>query len=86
MMFTDPVFLRCVLNYGLLKGTAKPEDAYALMGKLLQCETLRLKRLELAGDNGIAGIVEGIQALNPTELLIVRETVAGVVPFRKGTK
>jgi hypothetical protein len=85
MSFNDPVFLRCVIKYGLLKGTATPEDAYMLMGKLLQSETLRLKRLALMGDKpGIAGIVEGIEALNPTELLNVRELVAGVVPFKKG--
>jgi hypothetical protein len=73
--FNDPEFLSCAITRGLLKGTASLEDAYALFGKLLRNETLRLKRVEL-------GMVAAIESLTPAELRLMRENITGVVQFR----
>ena len=81
--FMSPDFLACAVHYGLLKGTASPEDAFVVYGKLLGNETLRQKRLAIKGQQHIASLVDGISALSPVELVRVRESVSGVVPFKK---
>lgn len=81
--FMSPDFLACAVHNGLLKGTASPEDAFMVYSKLLGNETLRKKRLEIKGQQHIASIVDGISALSPAELVFVKESVSGVVPFKK---
>ena len=81
--FMSPDFLAYAVHYGLLKGTASPEDAFMVYGKLLHNETLRQKRLEIKGQQHIASLVDGISALSPAELVFVKESVSEVVPFKK---
>jgi hypothetical protein len=77
--FNSPAFLSCAVQHGLLKGTASLEDAYGVFGKLLISETLRSKRMEL-------GMIGAIESLTPAELLSVRESLAGVVPFHSAKR
>jgi hypothetical protein len=84
MSFNSPEFLACAVHYGLLKGTASLEDAYVVHGKLIGNETLRQKRLAIKEpQQHIAPLEDGISSLTPAELVRVRESVSGVVPFKK---
>jgi hypothetical protein len=69
--FRSSKFLLCAVKHGLLKNTASEMESYELYGKLLQ--TFRNKRTSM---------VDVIEALSPTELTNLRETVTGVLPFR----
>ena len=80
--FMSPEFLACAVHYELLKG-ASPEDAFVVYSKLLGNETLRQKRLAINGQQHIASLTDGVSALSPAELVFVKESVAGVVPFKK---
>jgi hypothetical protein len=55
-------------------------DAYLIYGKLLKDEPLRRKRLAIA-KTGIAGPIDGIEAMSSVELQGLRERVTGVLPF-----
>lgn len=74
--FNSPAFLTCVVKHGLLKGTATLEDAYELYGRLTRSQLLR----------GTEGLVAAVEALAPADLLKLRESLTGVIPFPGGRK
>jgi hypothetical protein len=83
MSIVDPELLACMLKFGLIKPTTTMMEAYEIWGQIMRHEPLRLKRLEMKGNAHIGGLEEGIAALSFDELMTLRESLTGVLPFKK---